>query len=149
MTAVATQMQTSWEKKRREKEARFIHNAKQDLDKCLSERIEEYAAATAELNSAYEKFVLDYAQAEDRIRKLWLQLAHDQQKLLARIVDISKKRQKANEINDSEREKGQVKGLAIAKKAVEDIWLEDRREVQYAWPLPAISRSVHGTDGTH
>ncbi|KAM5530840.1 hypothetical protein V8D89_015484 [Ganoderma adspersum] len=115
MAAVATQMQTSWEKKRKEKETKFIHNAKQDLDKCLSDRIEEYVAATTELNSAYEKFVLDYAQVEDQIRKLWLQLTHDQQKLL----DVSKKRQKETQHNDSEREKGQVKGLAIAKKAVE------------------------------
>ena len=33
--------------------------------------------------------------------------------------DVSKKREKANQHNDSEREKGQVKGLAIAKKSVE------------------------------
>ncbi|KAI1790598.1 hypothetical protein LXA43DRAFT_486213 [Ganoderma leucocontextum] len=116
MAAVATQMQTSWEKKRKEKETRFIHNAREDIDKCLADRNEEYAAATTELNRAYEKFVFDYAQVEDQIRKLWLQLVHDQEKLL----DISNKRQKANETNDSEREKGQVKGMAIAKKAVED-----------------------------
>lgn len=33
--------------------------------------------------------------------------------------DVSKKRQKENQHHDSEREKGQVKGLAVAKKAVE------------------------------
>ena len=33
--------------------------------------------------------------------------------------DVSKKMEKANQHNDSEREKGQVKGLAIAKKSVE------------------------------
>ena len=87
-------------------------------------------------NGAYEKFLFDYAQVEDQIRKLWVQLMHDQQTLLARtyltmlylvqpnpsalfIQDISKERQKASQRNDSEREKGQVKGLAIAKKAVE------------------------------
>ncbi|KAI0651274.1 hypothetical protein C8Q79DRAFT_932478 [Trametes meyenii] len=116
MTAVAAQMQNSWEKKRREKETRFLHGAKADLDKCIAGRLEEFSTAIADLNTAYEKFVFEYAQADDNIRKLWLQLQHEQNKLLI----LSEKKHKTILENDGEREKGQVKGMAIAKKAVED-----------------------------
>ena len=37
-------------------------------------------------NSAYEKFVFEYARAEDQIRKLWLELQQEQQALLVRIL---------------------------------------------------------------
>ncbi|KAI0717719.1 hypothetical protein C8T65DRAFT_640555 [Cerioporus squamosus] len=116
MAAVAAQMQSSWEKKRKEKETKYMQTAKADLNACITGRVEEYSGAMVDLNSTYEKFVLDYAQVEDRIRKLWLQLLQEQQKLLA----LSDKKHKAAVETDTEREKGQVKGMAIAKKAVED-----------------------------
>ncbi|RDX44100.1 hypothetical protein OH76DRAFT_1409469 [Lentinus brumalis] len=116
MAAVAAQMQSSWEKKRKEKETKYLQMAKADLNACIGGRLEEYSAAMTDLNSTYEKFVLDYAQVEDQIRKLWLQLLQEQQKLLA----LSDKKHKAAGETDKEREKGQVKGMAIAKKAVED-----------------------------
>ncbi|KAI8972545.1 hypothetical protein BD414DRAFT_510325 [Trametes punicea] len=105
----------SWEKKRKEKETKFLETAKADLEKCIATRVEEYSAAVADLNAAYYKFVLDYAQTDDRIRKLWLQLQHGQQSL----ATLSQKKHGAMIEVDKEREKGQVKGMAIAKKAVE------------------------------
>ena len=47
--------------------------------------IPTYARLATRSNASYETFVRAYAQEEDRIRKLWLQLAKDQQKLLVRI----------------------------------------------------------------
>ncbi|KAJ8482558.1 hypothetical protein ONZ51_g5284 [Trametes cubensis] len=116
MQVVAAQMQTSWEKKRKEKKTKFLQSAKSDLDKCIASRLEEYNTAVAEINAAYDKFVLEYAQMDDHIRRLWLQLQQEQQKLLA----LSEKKNKTMSDNDRERETGQVKGMAIAKKAVED-----------------------------
>ncbi|KAI0776800.1 hypothetical protein BD413DRAFT_229703 [Trametes elegans] len=116
MAAVAAQMQSSWEKKRKEKEAKFMHNAKAEIDKCISSRLEEYSVAIADLNTAYDKFVFEYAQVDDRIRKLWLDLQQEQQYLLI----MSEKKHKAMLDQDREREKGQVKGMAMAKKAVGD-----------------------------
>ncbi|KAI0656318.1 hypothetical protein C8Q70DRAFT_347109 [Cubamyces menziesii] len=116
MAVVAAQMQTSWEKKRKEKETKFLQSAKSDLDKCIASRLEEYNTAVAEINAAYDKFVLEYAQMDDHIRRLWLQLQQEQQKLLA----LSEKKNKTMSDNDRDRETGQVKGMAIAKKAVED-----------------------------
>ena len=37
-------------------------------------------------NTTYENFVFNYAQEEDRIRKLWLQLSEDTEKLHVRII---------------------------------------------------------------
>ncbi|TBU59875.1 hypothetical protein BD310DRAFT_923900 [Dichomitus squalens] len=116
MAAVAAQMQSSWEKKRREKESKFVRHAKEELDKCLLARIEEYTAAVTEINGAYDKFVFEYAQVEDHIRKLWLELQQEQQALLV----TSEKRHKLAVEREGEREKGQVKGMAMAKKAVQD-----------------------------
>ncbi|KAI0742731.1 hypothetical protein C8Q80DRAFT_1190498 [Daedaleopsis nitida] len=116
LATVATQMQSSWEKKRKERESKYLHNAKEELEKCIFGRSEEYTDAITELNSAYEKFVFEYAQVEDDIRKLWMQLLQEQQKLLA----LSERKSKAARENDEERERGQVKGMAVAKKAVED-----------------------------
>ncbi|RPD77064.1 hypothetical protein L226DRAFT_569275 [Lentinus tigrinus ALCF2SS1-7] len=115
MAAVAAQMQSSWDKKRKEKEAKYLQTSKAELNACITSRLEEYTAAMMDLNSAYDKFVLDYAQVDDQIRKLWLQLLQEQQKLLA----LSEKKHKTAVETDKEREKGQVKGMAIAKKAVE------------------------------
>lgn len=85
--------------------------------------------------------MLQYAQVDDHIRKLWLQLQHEHQtiqvsftgrdrKLRGRYDDkrvaqaLAEKKNTAMVSNDLEREKGQVKGMAIAKKAVEG---EDHR----------------------
>ncbi|KAH9893949.1 hypothetical protein C8Q73DRAFT_693890 [Cubamyces lactineus] len=116
MAVVAAQMQTSWEKKRKEKETRFLQTAKSDLDKCIASRLEEFNTAVAEINAAYDKFVFEYAQVDDHIRRLWLQLQQEQQKILT----LSERKNKTVSDNDREREAGQVKGMAIAKKAVED-----------------------------
>lgn len=84
-------------------------------------------------NDAYERFVLEYAQVDDQIRKLWLQLQQEQHKLLVSLFIsvgcangltvvaqlLSERKHKSMTDNDREREKGQVKGMAITKKAVE------------------------------
>ncbi|CDO75462.1 hypothetical protein BN946_scf184823.g16 [Trametes cinnabarina] len=116
MAAVAAQMQSSWEKKRKEKEAKFLQSSKAELDKCVAARLEEFGVAVAQMNGAYDKFVEEYARVDDQIRKLWLQLQHEQQKLST----LSERKHKAMVDNDRERERGQVKGMAITKKAVED-----------------------------
>ncbi|KAL1938933.1 hypothetical protein VTO73DRAFT_11086 [Trametes versicolor] len=116
MAAVAAQMQTSWEKKRKDKESKFLQSAKPAYFVQTTGRLEEYNAAVGDLNNAYERFVLEYAQVDDQIRKLWLQLQQEQHKLLL----LSERKHKSMSDNDREREKGQVKGMAITKKAVED-----------------------------
>ena len=44
--------------------------------------IPTYARLATRSNASFETFVRAYAQEEDRIRKLWLQLGQDQKKLL-------------------------------------------------------------------
>ena len=43
---------------------------------------ESLTLAHDDSNAAYDKFVLEYAQMDDHIRRLWLQLQQEQQKLL-------------------------------------------------------------------
>jgi len=114
MMVVAQQMQTSWEKKRREKETKFLQVAKAELDKCISARSTEFAKAVAEI--IYQKFVTDYAVAEDEIRKIWLETLAEQQTL----PTTAEKKHKAYIESDKQRERGQVQAMAVVKKAVED-----------------------------
>ncbi|KAI0632886.1 hypothetical protein C8Q77DRAFT_1120311 [Trametes polyzona] len=116
MAAVAAQMQSSWEKKRKEKESKFLQSAKAELKECIAGRTEAYNAAIADLNGAYERFVIEYAQVDDEIRKLWTRLQQEQQKILS----LSEQKHRGMLERDRERENGQVKGMAITKKAVED-----------------------------
>ncbi|KAF9813291.1 hypothetical protein IEO21_05675 [Rhodonia placenta] len=116
MTVVAQQMQNSWEKKRKDKEAKYFQEAQALLTKCIAQRTEEFTEAAEELDDKYEKFVLEYASVEDEIRNLWTQLLKEQQKLL---LLAEQKHQGVREC-EKERERGQVQGMAIAKKAMED-----------------------------
>ncbi|CCM02115.1 uncharacterized protein FIBRA_04192 [Fibroporia radiculosa] len=106
----------TWEKKRKEKEAKFFQEADIGLNKCISTRVDEFTNAVNEMNGVYEKFILDYAGIEDEIRKIWTELLREQQRL--RVLS----EQKLNRVSagEQERERGQVQGMAIAKKAMED-----------------------------
>ncbi|KZT05206.1 uncharacterized protein LAESUDRAFT_233519 [Laetiporus sulphureus 93-53] len=116
VAAVAQQMHTSWEKKKKEKENKFARDAKSSLDRCVSNRATEYAEAMAEFNEVYEKFIMDYAAVEDEIRNLWVHLLREQQKLLV----LAEQKHKRVVESEKVRERGQVQGMAMAKKAMED-----------------------------
>jgi len=116
MAVVAQEMQSSWEKKRKEKEGRFLQQAKSELDACISSTTAEFADAVTEIDGIYEKFVFDYAAVEDEIRQIWVQLLAEQQKLLR----LAEQKYKSTAEHENEREKGQVQGMAIAKRAMED-----------------------------
>ncbi|EMD35078.1 hypothetical protein CERSUDRAFT_96991 [Gelatoporia subvermispora B] len=114
--AVAQQMQASWEKKRKDREAKFLQAAKAEIDKCSSSRVDEFANAIAEMNNVYEKFVTDYTAVEDEIRKIWVEILGEQQAL----PTLAEKKHNTYIEHDKQRERGQVQGMAIAKKALED-----------------------------
>ncbi|GBE87138.1 hypothetical protein SCP_1003850 [Sparassis crispa] len=116
MAVVAQEMQTSWEKKRKEKEGRFLQLAKNELESRISATTDELASTVAEINGIYEKFVLEYASIDDDIRRIWVELLREQQRLLV----LAQQKHKFMAERDKEREKGQVQGMAIAKRAMED-----------------------------
>ncbi|KAF7964392.1 hypothetical protein HWV62_8737, partial [Athelia sp. TMB] len=63
----------------------------------------------------FENFVVSYASAEDDIRKIWVKIQEEQKTLLNIVA-----RQHASAIlQSSEREQGQLKGLANVKRACE------------------------------
>ncbi|GJE99373.1 tuberous sclerosis 2 protein-like protein [Phanerochaete sordida] len=113
---VAQQVQTSWEKKKRENEAKFLAAARAELDACGKEKTACFVKEANDMQVILDRFVSDYAAVEDRIRNLWQELlvAH------AASLETSKKHHAAAVDMDQTREKGQVRGMAISKKAVED-----------------------------
>jgi len=116
MAVVAKQMQSSWEKKRKEKEAKYFTEAQAVLSQYIESHREEYLEAIAEMTNVYEQFVQDYAGVEDEIRKLLLQLSREQQKMLNLAENKSRQMVESEKV----RERGQVQGMATAKKAMED-----------------------------
>ncbi|KAH9916195.1 uncharacterized protein B0H18DRAFT_74566 [Fomitopsis serialis] len=116
MAVVAKQMQSSWEKKRKEKETKYFAEAQAVLYQYIESHREEYLEAIAEMTTVYEKFVQDYAGVEVEIRKLLLQFSREQQKMLNLAENKSKQMVESEKV----RERGQVQGMATAKKAMED-----------------------------
>lgn len=116
MELVAKQMQSSWEKKKKEKEQKFLELAQAELLRSGAMRADEFADAAQKMDSIYEQFVMEYAGVCDDIRRI-LTAMHDEQKKFLTIVQQQKY---ALAQSDKEREMGQVRGLAIAKKALTD-----------------------------
>ncbi|KIP11574.1 hypothetical protein PHLGIDRAFT_456401 [Phlebiopsis gigantea 11061_1 CR5-6] len=81
---IAQQVQSSWEKKKRESEARFLSTAKAELDRGGRERSREFVKEVDEMQAIMERFVSDYAAIEDKIRALWQQLLHAQDQYVVR-----------------------------------------------------------------
>ncbi|KDQ54497.1 hypothetical protein JAAARDRAFT_38168, partial [Jaapia argillacea MUCL 33604] len=118
LVAFVTQhYQASVEKKKKEKEAKFIQWVNQELDKCLSQHMQRFAKNVEEMNAAYEGFTMEYAAAEDEIRSIWSQILNEQRKLLVHVEEKVKVSLEAN----TEREEGHVEGLVSAKSACEDM----------------------------
>ncbi|KAI0078444.1 hypothetical protein K474DRAFT_1706496 [Panus rudis PR-1116 ss-1] len=116
MSTVAQQMQTTWEKKKRENETKFIEIAKTDLRYSGSASAKVFASEVQRMNAIYDDFLLEYAGICDEIRKTMVAISDENQAFLCMLQE------KINKIaeSDKEREKGQIQSMAMAKKAVED-----------------------------
>ncbi|KAI0341263.1 hypothetical protein BDW22DRAFT_342948 [Trametopsis cervina] len=116
MAAVAKQVQSTLEKKKRDNETRFLAGAKAELLKSASAEVSDFEDAINEMKAHFDTFIMQYAAAEDNIRSLWEELLVAHQEYVAGIE------QQHAVVVESEvaREKGQVKGMAVSKKAVED-----------------------------
>lgn len=112
---MAQQVQSSWEKKKRENEARFLATAQKELDACGKQKATLFVREAEEMQAILDRFASDYAAVEDKIRGLWQELLVSQ----SRALESDKKRYAEAIEWDKDREKGQVRGMAISKKAVE------------------------------
>ncbi|EKM52634.1 uncharacterized protein PHACADRAFT_149462 [Phanerochaete carnosa HHB-10118-sp] len=113
---MAQQVQSSWEKKKGESEAKFLAAARAELGSCGKRGAAMFVRETEEMHAILEHFVSDYAALEDKIRGLWQRLLISQ----ANSLESNRKLHVAALDMDQTREKGQVRGMAISKKAVED-----------------------------
>ncbi|TCD60200.1 hypothetical protein EIP91_010550 [Steccherinum ochraceum] len=116
MELVAQKMQTSWEKKRKDQEQKFLQGAKTELAVCGNGHAEEFASAIKQMDSIYEQFLMDYATICDDIRRILTGIAEEQKKFMT----VMTRQQKSVIESDKEREASQINGLAMAKKAIAD-----------------------------
>jgi hypothetical protein len=95
-------------------------------------------------DEAYTKFILDYAATEDLIRKIWLQIQEERQTFQVCVCCLEAERRTVVSDDDlfckavvaeclgasidvaKNTERGQIKGMALAKKACEGKGLDDK-----------------------
>ncbi|KAF7969241.1 hypothetical protein HWV62_27448 [Athelia sp. TMB] len=116
VAVVAQQMKAASEKKRKDKDKRFLQFAEKELNKTIVKKQEEFAKNAEEIADLFENFVVSYASAEDDIRKIWVKIQEEQKTLL----NIVARLHTSAILQSSEREQGQLKGLANVKRACED-----------------------------
>ncbi|KAJ6579377.1 hypothetical protein B0H10DRAFT_1962914 [Mycena sp. CBHHK59/15] len=126
--AVAQQLMTSKEKKRKEMEKKFFQTARMQLTNDITQAGDEVMATVHATEQIYAKFILDYAASEDAIRALWSEIREEEQKLL----DIAKKQRAVNDELGPATEKAQIASMAQVKEACYDC----RKIIETLLPAP-------------
>ncbi|KAL4243938.1 hypothetical protein ABKN59_011318 [Abortiporus biennis] len=116
MLAVAQKVQLKWDKKKKEAEDKFFASANTEINAITSHKVEEFSAAVGQMDALYEQFLMDYVTCNDEIRKLLVAILAEQQKFL----EVAQRQHKRIAESDQRRGQGHVRGLAMAKKSVED-----------------------------
>ncbi|KAF8345071.1 hypothetical protein F5887DRAFT_1074722 [Amanita rubescens] len=81
MMLIAQQLAAAKEKRREEKEVKLLKAAEKQLDQELARPVEAVRTMVKNVEKLYEKFLIDYATCEDKIRSLWVQLFEEHEKL--------------------------------------------------------------------
>ncbi|PAV15579.1 hypothetical protein PNOK_0843700 [Pyrrhoderma noxium] len=116
MATIAQQMQATMEKKKKEKETKFLHAAQSELSKLLSEKASSFSNNVNEINKIFSEFQDAYARNEDQIRKLLDAILKEQLNLQI-IFDEKNK----NSIDmEKRREKEHIQALTRGRKACEE-----------------------------
>ncbi|KAF8623141.1 hypothetical protein AX15_006481 [Amanita polypyramis BW_CC] len=69
------------ERRREEKNAKFLITAEKQLEKELAKPTNAFTAMVKDVEKVYNDFLVEYAACEDRIRGLWKQLLEEHEKL--------------------------------------------------------------------
>ncbi|KAH8115117.1 hypothetical protein DFH11DRAFT_1688705 [Phellopilus nigrolimitatus] len=116
MATIAQQMQVSMEKKKKEKEVKFLQTAQVELTRNLSEKAHDFADGVAEMDKIFSDFQDAYAANEDHIRKLWDAILKEQLRLQVLIEE----KQTAVVEREKRREEEHIQALTHGRKACEE-----------------------------
>ncbi|KAJ7058300.1 hypothetical protein C8F01DRAFT_1147802 [Mycena amicta] len=115
--AVAQQLMASKEKKRKEKERKFLQAAKNKVTADLTVGVPEMTLSSfADSEELYTKFISDYAASEDAIRVLWHEIK-------ATILYSALVANKLHATNDAARiamEGAMIEGMGTVKAACQE-----------------------------
>ncbi|KAH6912661.1 hypothetical protein BKA70DRAFT_1264567, partial [Coprinopsis sp. MPI-PUGE-AT-0042] len=75
---IAERLAAAQEKKKQERDKRFLDGAATKLDNLLSNPIDMMKAATESIEEVHAKFLMDYAAASDRIHNIWAEILKHQ-----------------------------------------------------------------------
>ncbi|KAL5478690.1 hypothetical protein ACEPAI_1967 [Sanghuangporus weigelae] len=116
MANIAQQMQTSMEKKKKEREVRFLQAAQSEFSRILSEKAHELQDGVAEIDKIYVGFQDAYVANEDNIRRLWTAIFEEQLKL----HDLVDEKHGSTIEGEKRREKDHIQSLTHCRKACEE-----------------------------
>ncbi|KAL5524929.1 hypothetical protein ACEPAF_8798 [Sanghuangporus sanghuang] len=132
MATIAQKMQTSMEKRKKEREVRFLQAAQLEFSRILSEKAHELQDGVAEIDKIYSSFQDAYVANEDNIRRLWTAILEEQLKL----HDLVDEKHRSTIEDEKCREKDHIQALAHCRKACEGRTplLYGIRETDYSVP---------------
>ncbi|KII92288.1 hypothetical protein PLICRDRAFT_37074 [Plicaturopsis crispa FD-325 SS-3] len=116
MEAIIKQMHVSMDKKKKEKETKFLQLSKKEIDKRFTEKARVVQDGVKEIDNATQYFHQKYAECQDTIRDLWIQIQDEQQKLAVAAANL----RKANANFAKKTERLQIIAMSRAKLAAED-----------------------------
>ncbi|TFK27579.1 hypothetical protein FA15DRAFT_613700 [Coprinopsis marcescibilis] len=128
---LAERLAVAREKKRQERDKKFLDGASTKLNEALSQCAGEVRSAAESMEEIYSKFLLEYAASEDRIYHLWSAILKEHQHMEALIQN----KIVAGTGSTKQCETRHISGLSKVKGACNDFesimqqFLEDPKEV--------------------
>ncbi|KAA1470579.1 hypothetical protein DENSPDRAFT_707332 [Dentipellis sp. KUC8613] len=116
VNAAVEQKQAAWEKKKKTRDVNFVGVLRKEVGKATSQRAAAIQEEEAEAFELLDHLLVEYAENEDAIRKLWSEVLKEVDACCAYFHQAHA----ATRTADAEREAASIRQLAIAKHACED-----------------------------
>ncbi|KAF9787433.1 hypothetical protein BJ322DRAFT_722663 [Thelephora terrestris] len=117
--AAMQQLLIKHEQKKKDKSTRLLKELESETRDATQEKVLEVQGLWDEVDDLFQRFALDYAANEDKIRKLYEELEQETRRLHTHMEEklaMTIKR-------DKWREKNHIKGLTLTRKSCEDFRL--------------------------
>ncbi|KAF8589115.1 hypothetical protein K439DRAFT_1629020 [Ramaria rubella] len=115
--ALVQKIHSGMEKKRKEKEARYLAVHKKETSETIARTAQEFNAYCDEIDKTFEDFNAAYAKNEDEIRATWVKIIKAYAPFIAQIRELLA----AEAEQETTREEQQVLGIAYQKKSEETL----------------------------
>ncbi|KAF5388793.1 hypothetical protein D9757_005659 [Collybiopsis confluens] len=132
--ALAEQLLVSKEKKKKEKQRKFLLAGRKLASKETDSATAMFSGAVQSIDELFQAFTINYAAEDDSIRALWSTISEEQSKL----QKLSKRYRLAVLKAGEECEHKQIKGMGKAKESV----LDAQKVIELIYPKPIAMEAL-------